>query len=301
MPDDSFALSEPLFHVVLPYSAQCCESHIVMRSVLLSLGCLILLGWVPYILEERLQNMRAFQPVMTTSHVLYRPLTYTKALHRFAHVLGMAGDDTAAIYKAVEEFGLSGNWTKVACGNQSEVLKAAATQKMHRDDILEIGTYCGYSAIRMAMACPDAHIVTLEADPAHMIIARNMLAFAGLSDRVDVWTGHSKDLLHRLHLRYQSRQSVQFFQPTFTDKHGRRYVEDLTYLENETTKKELCLPGCPWVRLNAGPIWCLVKKANGTNSTEVATGREIQSAAQNEIDDSIWELWKLHMDLNGPR
>lgn len=54
----------------------------------------------------------------------------------------------------------------------------------------------------MATACPEVFIITLEADPAHMVVVTNMLACAGLAHAVEVWTGHTKDLLHRLHVRY---------------------------------------------------------------------------------------------------
>lgn len=30
-----------------------------------------------------------------------------------------------------------------------------------------------------------------QVDPAHMVIARNMVAYAGMAHMIDIWTGHS--------------------------------------------------------------------------------------------------------------
>jgi predicted O-methyltransferase YrrM/uncharacterized damage-inducible protein DinB len=62
--------------------------------------------------------------------------------------------------------------------------------------ILEIGTLAGYSAIWLARALPaGGRLVTLELDPARAEIARGNLAFAGLSQQVEVVTGRAVDSL----------------------------------------------------------------------------------------------------------
>ena len=56
--------------------------------------------------------------------------------------------------------------------------------------VLELGTYCGYSAVRIAsLLSPDAKLITLEFNPACAAIARQVIAWAGLEDKVkpDVW------------------------------------------------------------------------------------------------------------------
>ena len=120
----------------------------------------------------------------------------------------------------------------MASGSKAEVLSAAVCRAPSHGSILEIGTYCGYSAIQIAMACPGVRIVTLEVDPVNMVIAGNILAFAGLAHVVDARTGHSKDLLHRLHLRDKRKDDLQV-RVVFTDLKGSRYVEDLEMLENQ--------------------------------------------------------------------
>ncbi len=62
--------------------------------------------------------------------------------------------------------------------------------------ILEIGTLGGYSAIWMARALPaDGRLVTLEFEPKHFAVARENIALAGMSDRVDQRLGAALDTL----------------------------------------------------------------------------------------------------------
>lgn len=57
-------------------------------------------------------------------------------------------------------------------------------------EVLEIGTYSGYSALSMAAALPpDGRIVTCEVDPKHAEFARRHVAASPYADRVDVRLG----------------------------------------------------------------------------------------------------------------
>ncbi|MEK4200802.1 O-methyltransferase [Cytobacillus sp. FSL K6-0265] len=55
--------------------------------------------------------------------------------------------------------------------------------------ILEIGTAIGYSALRMAEACPSAHIVTLERDQERYEKAENYFARSGMGDQITLIKG----------------------------------------------------------------------------------------------------------------
>ena len=65
--------------------------------------------------------------------------------------------------------------------------------------ILEIGTLGAYSTIWMARALPkDGKIITLEYDPDNAEVARKNLAYAGVTDQVDVITGAALETLPTL-------------------------------------------------------------------------------------------------------
>ena len=57
---------------------------------------------------------------------------------------------------------------------------------------MEIGAYVGYSAMNVARTVRHhgGKVASLEVDPLHVTLVRNMLEYAGLSEVVDVWTGH---------------------------------------------------------------------------------------------------------------
>lgn len=62
--------------------------------------------------------------------------------------------------------------------------------------ILEVGTLGGYSTIELARALPDGgQLVTLEIDPHHAGVARENIARAGLSERVEVIVGPAAESL----------------------------------------------------------------------------------------------------------
>ena len=52
--------------------------------------------------------------------------------------------------------------------------------------VLELGTYCGYSTVRIAsLLPPHAKLITLEFNPEFAVIARQVIAWAGLEDKVE--------------------------------------------------------------------------------------------------------------------
>ncbi len=65
--------------------------------------------------------------------------------------------------------------------------------------VLEVGTLGGYSTIHLARgAGPTGHVTTLELDAHHAEVARENLAHAGLSDRVEVVVGPALESLDKL-------------------------------------------------------------------------------------------------------
>jgi caffeoyl-CoA O-methyltransferase len=65
--------------------------------------------------------------------------------------------------------------------------------------VLEIGTLGGYSAIHLARALPeDGTLISLEIDDHHAEVARNNIARAGLSERVEIRVGDAHELLAAL-------------------------------------------------------------------------------------------------------
>lgn len=69
---------------------------------------------------------------------------------------------------------------------------------IHAKHVLEVGTLGGYSTIWLASSSSDIKITTIEVNEHHANVARDSIANAGLSDRVEVITGSGVDVVARL-------------------------------------------------------------------------------------------------------
>jgi catechol O-methyltransferase len=106
------------------------------------------------------------------------------------HVTSKAvpGDLDSAI-AAVDEFAYREKFL-INVGDEKGALLDAAIRRAEPKRLLELGTYCGYSALRTARVMPsDAHLYSLEFLEANARIARRILGHAGVDDRVTVVVG----------------------------------------------------------------------------------------------------------------
>ena len=106
------------------------------------------------------------------------------------HVLATApsGDVDAAI-RAVDEF-CYGRSVMMNVGDEKGEILDAAIRRAQPRRLLELGTYCGYSALRTARVMPaGAQLVSVECNPANAAIARRILDHAGVGDEVTILVG----------------------------------------------------------------------------------------------------------------
>jgi catechol O-methyltransferase len=110
------------------------------------------------------------------------------------HVLrhARAGDLDDAI-RVIDEFCVTRS-VMMNVGDEKGELLDRAVQRASPALLLELGTYCGYSALRIARVMPPgARLVSLELNPANAEIARRIWQHAGLDDRVTVVVGTLDD------------------------------------------------------------------------------------------------------------
>ena len=120
-------------------------------------------------------------------------------------------------------------------GDEKGALLDAAIAKARPQLLLELGTYCGYSALRCIRAAPpSARLVTVEFNPANAAIAQRIIAHAGVGDRIEVVAGTLGDggvTARALHDRLGiGRESVDFL---FLDHDKHAYVPDLEHILRE--------------------------------------------------------------------
>ena len=106
------------------------------------------------------------------------------------HVLQHArAGDVDDVVRAVDEFCYTRSFM-MNVGDEKGALLDAAVRRVQPHLVLELGTYCGYSALRMVRSLPtDGRVVSVEFNEANAAIARRILAHAGVTDRVSVVVG----------------------------------------------------------------------------------------------------------------
>ncbi|MCH9666648.1 MAG: O-methyltransferase [Actinomycetia bacterium] len=77
----------------------------------------------------------------------------------------------------------------VNVGDEKGRLLDAAVRRAAPSRVLELGTYCGYSALRIARTAPSAGIYSVEFSAANAEVARRIWAHAGVTDRVTCVVG----------------------------------------------------------------------------------------------------------------
>ena len=83
-------------------------------------------------------------------------------------------------------------------GDEKGEILDAAVRRANTGLALELGTYCGYGALRIARAAPDAKVYSVELAEANAAVARRVWAHAGVTDRVTCVVGTLGDGGHTL-------------------------------------------------------------------------------------------------------
>jgi catechol O-methyltransferase len=94
-------------------------------------------------------------------------------------------DDVVA---TLDEYAYSKSFL-VNIGDEKGRLLDAAVVRANPSLALELGTYCGYGALRIARAAPAARVFSVELSAANAEVARRIWAHAGVGDRVTCVVG----------------------------------------------------------------------------------------------------------------
>ncbi|MGH4012193.1 MAG: O-methyltransferase [Pseudonocardiaceae bacterium] len=189
--------------------------------------------------------------------------------------------DVADVIRVVDDFCYRHSFMMNVGDEKGEILDAALRRGQPRR-LLELGTYCGYSALRMVRVMPsDARLYSIEVNPANAEIARRIWDHAGAGDRVTVVVGHLGDggpTLDRLRAEHGFTEgSVDF---VFVDHDKAAYLPDLERILSQrwlhpgsvVVADNVKFPGAPEYR-------AYMKKQEGTSwrTTQHRTHVEYQS------------------------
>ncbi len=175
--------------------------------------------------------------------------------------------DAADAIRIIDEYCYNESFMINVGDEKGQILDAAVVRANPRR-VLELGTYCGYSALRMAVVAPSAQIVSIEFNRANAEIAHRILEHAGVGGRVIIVVGTlgdggtTIDALRRTH----------GFQPgsidlAFIDHAKEAYLPDLQLIMQEdwlrpgaiVVADNVKVPGAPeyhaYMTRNEGTLW----------------------------------------------
>ncbi|XP_035682397.1 catechol O-methyltransferase-like isoform X1 [Branchiostoma floridae] len=135
--------------------------------------------------------------------------------------------DPDSVLAAVDKFGWETEWA-MNVGDVKGLILDRFVKETAPQTMLELGTYMGYSAIRVVRLLPEtAKFLTVEFNPENAAIANEMIAFAGLQNRIIQITSDSADVIPQLKKKYD----VDTFDMVFIDHWKDVYVRDIKLLE----------------------------------------------------------------------
>jgi catechol O-methyltransferase len=194
--------------------------------------------------------------------------------------------DVDDVIRVIDDFCLNRSVMMNVGDEKGEILDRAVRRASPRL-ILELGTYCGYSALRMARVMPaGARICSIEFSPANAEIARRIWDHAGLGDEVTVVVGTLGDggsTIDRLSAEQRFGEGAVDF--VFVDHDKAAYLPDLERIVGEgwlhpgsiVVADNVRFPGAPKYRAH-------LRKQEGK------TWRTIEHAAHVEYQSLIKDL-----------
>ncbi|CAF0723589.1 unnamed protein product [Adineta steineri] len=137
-------------------------------------------------------------------------------------------DDVNSVINTIDEYG----WTRQALMNIGDTkgkILDAALQSRQPKTVLELGTFLGYSSLRMASQLPEnTLIVTIELNSDSAATARRIHEHAGVANRIQIVVDQTNRAIPRLSKQF----NVDSFDFIFIDHHKEAYLNDFKLLEN---------------------------------------------------------------------
>jgi catechol O-methyltransferase len=135
------------------------------------------------------------------------------------------GDISDALAK-LDEFAYEKSFL-VNIGDEKGRLLDTAVQRAEPRLALELGTYCGYSALRIARAAPSARVFSVELSAANAEVARRIWAHAGVADRITCVIGTIGDGGHTLDVLREKGFTAGAVDFLLIDHDKNAYLDDL--------------------------------------------------------------------------
>lgn len=208
-----------------------------------------------------------------------------------AHVLANArAGDLDDTIRVIDDFCLTRS-VMINVGDEKGDILDHAVRRASPSLLLELGTYCGYSGLRMARVMPaDARFCSIEFSPANAEIARRIWSHAGVGDRLTVVVGTLGDggaTIDRLRSEFGFTDGALDF--VFVDHDKDAYLPDLERILEQrwlhpgsiVLADNVKFPGAPKYRTYMGEA-----EGKAWSTTEHDTHVEYQSLLKDLVLES---------------
>jgi catechol O-methyltransferase len=211
------------------------------------------------------------------------------ALEKYVLARARPGDVDDAI-RVIDHFGRHVSFL-INVGDEKGKILDRAVERTQPRLLLELGTYCGYSALRMAGVMPrEARLYSVEFNTANAEIARRILAHAGVDAKVTVIVGTLGDGGETIRTLKREHNFVPgSLDLVFLDHDKKAYLSDLELIVDAgwlhpgsvVVADNILVPGAPayraHMRHNDGTLW---------QPTEHRTHAEYQSVIKDLVLES---------------
>ncbi|XP_062400872.1 catechol O-methyltransferase B [Sardina pilchardus] len=141
---------------------------------------------------------------------------------------GAVRGDAQSVLSTMDRFSHHTEWA-MHIGDEKGAILDSVVSEVNPVLVLELGSYCGYSTVRIArLLPPGGRLITLELNPDYAAVARQVIEWAGLQDTVQLVEGGSGDWIPQLREHF----GVVSFDFVFLDHWKDRYLPDLRLLED---------------------------------------------------------------------
>ncbi|CAF3902630.1 unnamed protein product [Rotaria sp. Silwood1] len=136
--------------------------------------------------------------------------------------------DIQNIIDTIDQYGWTKQWL-MNIGDRKGKILDQAIQKRKPKTILELGTFLGYSSLRIISQLPDNVLfITIEADLQSVEIARIIFEYAGVTNRINIINDYTHNVIPYLSKNF----NINSFDFIFIDHFKDVYLRDFKMLED---------------------------------------------------------------------
>ncbi|XP_014799483.1 PREDICTED: catechol O-methyltransferase [Calidris pugnax] len=135
--------------------------------------------------------------------------------------------DPRSVMDTIDKYCSQKEWA-MNVGDEKGLILDKTVEEVQPSVALELGTYCGYSAVRIArLLKAGARLLTVEFNPEFAAIAKQIIEFAGVQDKVKILEGPSEEIIPQLKKKYE----VDTLDFVFLDHWKDKYTPDTILIQ----------------------------------------------------------------------